>query len=500
MRIIYFDIDSLRPAHLGCYGYSRPTSPTVDALAAEGVRFDGCYGSDLPCNPSRAALFSGRFGILNGVVGHNGPGQHMRYPGEGHRHDPERPMFMRHLQHAGYNTVSFSGFAQRHMSWWFTAGFTEFHGNKLPGGLESADDVNGLVEPWLQDNGQSDNWFLHVNYWDVHHPYRAPDRYWDRVQAAGPGLEWPDDEKIRADYDRYYGPRSARDWGIMEQQWAGRAYFERFPRMRPQIRNRADLQAFVDGHDAGMAYVDDAIARILDILRELGIYEETAIIVSSDHGESVAEQGLYFEHGNASEGTAHQPLVIRWPGVTDRARGASYDGLLYQLDLVPTVTDLLDLEIPSGWSGKSFSPALRGEPWQGRDHLVWGTGIFTFQRAVRTRQHLFIRTLHPGCLPVEPISLFDMQDDPGQEQNLAASDPQTTAAMDHLLSNWWSDHCTGPGSVRDPFQDMMDVSPDTYIPLEAVLSHLEEEDRPGQARDLRRRRGLLTEQQDGLPF
>ncbi len=490
MRIIYFDIDSLRPAHLGCYGYPRPTSPTVDAVAARGVRFDGCYGSDLPCNPSRAALFSGRFGILNGVVGHNASSQHMRYPGDGHRHDPDRPMFMRHLQAAGYNTVSFSGFAQRHLSWWFTAGFTEFHGNKLPGGLETADDVNAHVEPWLRNNALHDDWFLHVNYWDVHHPYRAPDRYWDRVQAAGPGLDWPDDDKIRADYQRYYGPRSARDWGPPEIYPGGQAFYERFPRMLPAICDRTDLQAFVDGHDAGMAYVDEAIARIIELLDDMGIADETAIIISSDHGESVAEQGMYFEHGNASEGTAHQPLVISWPGVTDQAQGQSYDGLLYQLDLVPTVAELLELDIPSGWSGESFSAALRGQAWSGRDHLVWGTGIFTFQRAVRTRSHLFIRTLHSGCFPVDGISLFDMQNDPHQLDNLATKDLETTALLDHLMANWWSDHCTGPGSVRDPFQAMMEVSADTYVPIAKVLDYLDGQGRTEQANDLRRRRRL----------
>src|SRR5690554_6913528 len=72
MRILYIDIDSLRPDHLGCYGYHRDTSPTIDALAAEGVRFDHVYVSDAPCLPSRTALWSGRFGFHTGVVNHGG--------------------------------------------------------------------------------------------------------------------------------------------------------------------------------------------------------------------------------------------------------------------------------------------------------------------------------------------------------------------------------------------------------------------------------------------
>ena len=72
MKILYIDIDSLRPDHLGCYGYHRDTSPTIDRLAANGIRFDNVYASDAPCLPSRTALFSGRTGFRTGVVGHGG--------------------------------------------------------------------------------------------------------------------------------------------------------------------------------------------------------------------------------------------------------------------------------------------------------------------------------------------------------------------------------------------------------------------------------------------
>ncbi len=72
MRFLYIDIDTLRPDHLGCYGYLRPTSPVIDAIAREGVRFDRCYASDTPCLPSRTALTTGRFGIRTGVMNHGG--------------------------------------------------------------------------------------------------------------------------------------------------------------------------------------------------------------------------------------------------------------------------------------------------------------------------------------------------------------------------------------------------------------------------------------------
>lgn len=72
MRILHIDVDSLRPDHLGCYGYLRQTSPTIDSLAEEAVVFENCYASDVPCLPSRTALWSGRCRLRTGVVNHGG--------------------------------------------------------------------------------------------------------------------------------------------------------------------------------------------------------------------------------------------------------------------------------------------------------------------------------------------------------------------------------------------------------------------------------------------
>lgn len=72
MRVLFLDLDSTNPEHLGCYGYHRNTSPNIDKIAAEGVRFTNYYTSDAPCAPSRTALMSGQFGIRNGLVGHGG--------------------------------------------------------------------------------------------------------------------------------------------------------------------------------------------------------------------------------------------------------------------------------------------------------------------------------------------------------------------------------------------------------------------------------------------
>ena len=124
MRVIYVDVDSLRPDHLGCYGYHRAISPNLDALAQRSVVFDSCYCSDSPCLPSRAALTSGRFGIVNGVIGHFGEAGRFRLE-PGHGVDRDHPLLGQRLGQHGYYTASISMFAERHRAYWFYANFRE---------------------------------------------------------------------------------------------------------------------------------------------------------------------------------------------------------------------------------------------------------------------------------------------------------------------------------------------------------------------------------------
>lgn len=489
MRIIYLDIDSCRPDHLGPYGYPRPTTPVIDQLARTSFIAQNCHTSDAPCLPSRAALFSGRFGINNGISCHEGPASLFRYAGRAHDHDPDRPMWMRQFQTRGWQTIGFSGFGQRHLAWWFFAGFTQNFGNQLPGGSESADQVGDLALTWLKANGTQDNWFMHVNFWDVHTPYAAPQRYWDRMKGL-PTLAHPNANEVKWDAENIYGPRTARDWWL---------HFEdcKNPRsgrwtMMPD-ENILDYELFLrytDGYDAGIAYVDDKIGQILQQLHTLGIADETAIIISADHGESVGELGMYFEHGNCAEGTTHVPLIIHWPGQTKTQ--TVYDGLMYQLDLPPTINELLGLDVPSGWDGMSVAEAVRGNTMPGRESLVLGTGIYSFQRAVRTPQHRMIRTLHSGLYPYEPLYLFDMQADPNQRQNLAAARPDLVQAHNHHLLEFLMRYTTGPVSVRDPFQEQLGagLTPDIYCSRAQMDARLHQVGRADQLADLSRRRDI----------
>jgi len=190
MRVLYIDIDSQRPDHLGCYGYHRDTSPNIDAVAEGAVRFDNIYVSDAPCLPSRTALWSGRFGYHTGVVGHGGTAADpfIEGPGRMFRDTFDGTGWMRALRNAGLKTATVSSFGERHAAWHWYAGFNEIQ-NPGFGGVDLADDVTPYALDWLNKNGKSDNWFLHVNYWDPHTPYRTPEEFGNPFEGD-PAAPW----------------------------------------------------------------------------------------------------------------------------------------------------------------------------------------------------------------------------------------------------------------------------------------------------------------------
>ncbi len=482
MRILYIDCDTLRPDHLGCYGYHRNTSPNIDRIAAEGVRFENCYASDAPCLPSRSALFTGRFGIHTGVVGHGGTAADPYLEGapRGFRQSRERASWMDTLREAGFYTVSVSPFAERHSAWWFCRGFSEMY-NPGKGGLERADEVAPLALDWLRRHGQEDNWFLQVNMWDPHTPYRTPLEYGNPFEGE-PIAEWITEDKIRADYASY-GPHSAQDPAEM-----GPNNTQAWPRLPETIANLDDYRRWIDGYDTGIRYMDDHIGLLLDALDEQGVLEETVIIVSSDHGENQGELNVYGDHQTADHITSRIPLIIRWPGLP----GGRVDrGLHYNLDLPPTLSDMLGARTPADWDGQSFAATLQsGEP-AGRDYLVVSQCAWSCQRSVRFGPWMLLRTYHDGHKDLPPVLLFNVEEDPHELVDLADKLPEVRDRGLALLEAWHAEMmATADGDVDPLWTVIREGGPfHTRGALEAYCERLRASGRAHHAEALMKRHG-----------
>ncbi len=444
MRLLYIDIDTLRADHLGCYGYARRTSPNIDALAREGIRFDSVYASDTPCLPSRTALITGRFGIHNGVVSHGGTGADLFVEGarRGFQSRTAYTSWARRMRSVGMHTATISTFAERHSAYHWDAGFNEVI-NLGTMGIETANMVAPLALDWLIRNGARDNWFLHVHLWDPHTPYRTPAEYGDPFKHdATPG--WITEE-VRERHWRRPGPHSAQE--MIGFKPAENSTAARTPRQPQLAASMVEVRAMFDGYDIGIKFADDHIGRLMNQLAELRVLEDTAVMISGDHGETLGELGIYCDHHTADECVSHLPMVLKWPGL---AAGRVESGMHYQIDIAATILQLLGARVPADSDGVGFAAELRAGASSGRDYLVLSHGAWTAQRAVRIGDHIAIRTYHDGYHGFPPLMMFDLKRDPHETHDLAPEHPELAAEAMAKLEQWHTEQMARSWNGIDP--------------------------------------------------
>lgn len=480
MKILFFDLDTLRHDHLGCYGYGRNTSPNIDAIAREGAVFENYYCPNAPCLPSRASLVSGRFGINTGVVGHGGTAADMRLEGEkrGFRSEFSKDNLFQQFRNAGFRTASISTFAERHSAYWFYAGFNECY-NVGKGGLESAEEVMPIAEKWIEENAQRDNWLLHVNLWDSHTPYRVPLVYGNPFQDVPLSDDWID-EAVFERHLGHIGPHGAREinmWNDFKPP--------RFPRHPGKLENLTDVKTFIDNYDTGIKYMDDCIGRIIGLLKEEGAdLNDLAVIITSDHGENMGELGIYGEHATADEPTCHIPMIIKWPGLKNGVRDKSFHT---NVDLLPTVCDLFGLKKPESADGVGFAETLKSGIPTGGDSAVLTQCAHVCQRSARFGDYLYISTVHGGGHLFEKDMLFNVADDPHELENLAEAMPETVAAGKKIIENWEKENLAKTGDT-DPLLTVLKEGGPLHFrgELENYVKRLEITDRKEGAEKLKK--------------
>lgn len=462
MRILMIDIDTLRTDHMSCYGYPRRTTPNLDQVAADGLRFDQYYCVDAPCLPSRASLLTGQFGFHHGAVGHGGTAADKRLAGctRDFRDALDENNLIHIFRKVGMHTVSISTFAERHSAWWFNSGFKEMY-NVGKGGNESGEEVIPIALDWIDRHAADDNWFMHLHLWDPHTPYRAPAELGDPF-ADDPLPEWIDDAAF-AKHLQHTGPHSLNEIGMYDDH-ENPAY----PRHPGKVSDRAGLRRLFDGYDCGIRHADNLLGTVFTALKDQGVYDDLAVIITSDHGENMGELGIYSEHATADEPTCHIPLIIRWPG----GRRGVDRGLHGNVDLCPTLADLMGVPAYEKWDGVSFAGVLSAVAQDGqndldsqdktrsdqtarseaggRDFLVLSQQAHVCQRSVRFDNWLYIRTLHDGYHLFPREMLFNLVDDPHEQDDLAQARPDLCRKAAHLLIGWQEDMMLSAPGITDP--------------------------------------------------
>jgi len=374
---------------------------------------------------------TGQFGIHTGVVNHGGVCADMRLEGvsrefRDHMLTENLPGFLR--SRLGLKTISISPFASRHSAWHFNAGFDEIHDTGSLG-MESAEQVTPTVLEWVENNASKDDWFLQLNYWDAHAPYRAPEEFGNPFKDD-PLPAWLTEEVLE-EHKNKVGPHCAKELAMYDNSTS-----PNYPRQPGDIKNMDDLRRVMDGYDCGVRYMDDHIGQLMDAFAEQGVLDELIIIISGDHAENMGELGIYTEHATADHINCRIPMIVKWPGYTDGGR--ENNALHYGLDLPPTLAEMFEQKASISWDGKSFASAIKDGTETGNDYLVISQCAHVCQRGVRFDDWMYIRTYHDGFHLFPKEMLFNIKED-FHEQNDLAKDRQDICQKAICLLNEWHD-------------------------------------------------------------
>ncbi len=297
--VILITIDTLRADHLSAYGYFRDTSPAIDALAADGVLFQNSNTVMATTLPAHTSLFTSSYTPRHGVR------SNLRFYRQPVVTDAGFRTAAQLFAAAGYRTAAFVGAAPLRAETGIAAGFQSY--SEPEGRERRAAVTTALAQSWLAEQ-PDERFFLWVHYFDPHDPYAPP--------AAYAGL-FRTDERLR---------RWIRDLGIAPEHRSASAYKHNL-------------------YDAEIRYTDTQIGRLLDTLRERGLYDRAMIVVTSDHGEGLLQHGE-IHHGVIFNEELDVPLIMKFP------KGKGPEGkrvakLVSLIDVLPTLVEALELPLDS---------------------------------------------------------------------------------------------------------------------------------------------------------
>lgn len=418
-NVVLVVVDTLRADHLGCYGYQRPTSPCLDALAAQGTVCDAFFCAGLPTQPAFTTLYTGQHPLTHGVIAHGGRATLAR----------EAPFLPQLLVTAGYTTTAVDNLARlRH---WFLRGYEYYIDPSVrhPLLLEvSAAEINARALPWLRAHA-AEPFFLLLHYWDPHWPLCPPERFRHLFYQGNPTD--PTNRALEAWWQEPLGALARETW---------------LRRPEGPVTDPAYIVAL---YDQEIRAVDEAIGELVAEIDRLGLGEDTLLLVLADHGESLTEHGIFFEHRGLYEPTLRVPCLARWPGRIPAGRRLS--ALLQHHDLAPTILEALGLEIPPAMDGQSFWPLLSGATTTGgREAIISCECTWQARWSVRTARYKFILARDPDRMGGPPRELYDLWVDPAEERNLVDDEPALAAALETQLEAWIADRLAVLGLAEDP--------------------------------------------------
>lgn len=421
-NIVFLLVDDLGYGDFGCYGAQFHETPNIDQLAAAGTRFTNAYAACTVCSPSRAAILTGRYParlhLTDWIAGHNNPTAKLRIPDWKMKINHERVLLPEALKDAGYATGFFGKWhlmpnGQPDMNEHFptnhgfdiNVGGREWGQPKGPGkyfspfGMPGLDDgkpgdyltdkLTDAAVDFISANAGKKPFLLYFSYYTLHSPLMAPKALVEKYKRKAEGFQNTKNELLNP------------------------------------VR-------------AGMVEcLDNSVGRLVSRLEELGIAENTIIVLTGDNGGDYQETsgGLRNFKGWSHEGAVREPLIAKWPRKI--AKGATREEMVIGMDFYPTFLDLAGLEpLPEEHlDGINIGPLLTGEgKATERDTLFWHYPHYHRTKpygAIRVGDWKLIEFFEDGAL-----ELYDLKSDPAERNNLATDHPEKAADLLSKLKAW----------------------------------------------------------------
>ena len=370
-NVLFFAVDDLRP-ELGTYGSSIVKSPNLDALASKSMVFERAYCQIAVCSPSRASLLTGRRPDTNHVW--------EIAPDEYWRNYTNATTIPQYFKENGYVSIGMgkifhpgapSGNDDKAYSWslpyyhaplsskvWYSGGpawmsYKDYEDNQLPDG-QVADNAISTLQAIKQNRSKGDNtpFFLAVGFYKPHLPFRAPSKYYDLYPPAEQ-IEPPKNPDVPTNFPPIaralveimsYGdikdfyPNMTKCLTDVQASFSGKEC--RIPEEYSRVLRRAYYSC--------ISYTDAQIGKVVKELENLGLANDTIIVLWADHGWQLGEHNHWCKHTNFEDAT-HVPFMIRVPGVTDN--GLRTKALVELIDIFPTITELAGLDVPPVCTG-----------------------------------------------------------------------------------------------------------------------------------------------------
>ncbi len=380
-NILFFGIDSLRSDHMSLYGYDRLTTPHIDRYVEDGgVIFDKMYSPSIPTTPGYASMITGMDCFATDCVAlrHKGP-----------LTDAVRTM-PEILRDYGYISTYIGGHECRGVD-----KVIEYH----DWNPDKGEELNKVAIPELERLAAQDKpWLLFLRHMDPHSPYYTKEPF-TRMFYEGNEKD-PSNKSLKPVYEF----KPFRDYFL---SW--------FP------DGCTDAEYIIAQYDASVAYMDMCIAHILTRLRELGIEDETLVVFTSDHGETLYDHDCYFDHHSIYDNVLNVPFAFRYSGY-DYA--GHVEAITQTKDILPTLLSVIGIDAGIEFDGRDMTKAIRGEPFREEPEFYITEATWMRKHGWRTPEWKLIVALEPDFHFKPPVELYNLIQDPGENHNLADEMPE----------------------------------------------------------------------------